>query len=128
VRRPLWTGLAVALLLCGCQYSVEQRGDPGYLIAEIEWKLGETTVADVARSLGPPDGITTWPDERLWFTYTFSQRRVSNLKLSYSGGAFFKLDSEDGFRNTLVVCFDKNDKLLYHATGKIPKDSLIVGF
>ena len=121
--------MALSVLVSGCTYSVEQSGDPTYLLREIEWKLGETTAADVAAALGPPDRISTWPDERLWFTYSFSQRRSSNVKLTYTGGvAIFKYDGGDAFQNTLVVCFDENDRLLYHATGKIPKDSLIVGF
>lgn len=129
MRRLQWIALALALLSCGCQYSIEQSGDSSYLVQEIEWKLGETTVADVAAALGPPDGISTWPDERLWFTYRFSKRRVSNLKLSYTGGvSFFKFDAAEGFKNTLVVGFDRDDKLLYHGTGRIPKDSLLVGF
>jgi hypothetical protein len=119
--------LFIALLaLAGCTYSVDQTGDDTFLRGEIEWKIGETTSADVAQALGPPDRISVWNDH-LWFVYAFNHVSTSNLELAWNSLAFFQRNARDEINRTLIVSFDERDRLLYHAMSRAPIDRALLG-
>lgn len=114
------------LLLGGCSYSVDQTGDDTFLRKDIEWKIGETSAANVAEALGPPDRISVWNDH-LWFVYSFDHVSASGLELAWNSVAFFQRNARDEIHRTLIVAFDEGDKLLYHAMSKGPVDRALLG-
>jgi len=116
VRRA---ALLVAILalpaLAGCRYGQVVKGDDQFLRAEVELVAGETTAADVAEALGPPDSMWT-EGERLWFHYAYEDAVIRVITIRYYGGKWFQSQSATAVERDLVVVFDAGDRLLYHAT------------
>lgn len=109
--------LSVLLLLGGgCTYSVQWTGDDKFLRSEIPLEVGKTTLAEVAKAYGPPDGVRVWAN-RIWFLYSFEYMATSGLKLSYYATWFTRKTVTRVDRN-LILAFDDDDKLIYHGVGK----------
>jgi outer membrane protein assembly factor BamE (lipoprotein component of BamABCDE complex) len=109
--------LLAPLLLCsGCYFLSRSSGSKTFLAhkEEVAWERGKTTTLDVAQALGAPDMIERWQNE-LWFVYRYTEDRLARLAFKMVVTVFERRE-EHQVDTRLIVAFDPEDKLLYHAT------------
>ncbi len=105
----LWAA-ALALTTPACAIRNERIGDPRVLESNSRWPLGVTTLAEVARELGPPDEIRNGPGG-LRFVYRASRSVERRFLLSYVLKLFTRETRETSAR-TVRFAFDDKGALI----------------
>lgn len=119
--------LAVALavpLLASCTVTKQWRGDERFVLVELDWTPGETTLQDVLGDVGPPDGLRRLGD-RLELRYRFEYHQSSTLLLSAYGMKVFRKRAAEDLDATLLVVVDDEDRLVYYGRTALPDTSLL---
>lgn len=118
---------ALALLAAlggGCTLTTEWRGDERFVVAEVDWTPGETTLVQVLADLGPPDRIHRVGRD-LWLSYQFRYHQSSTLLLSAYGMKVFRSRAGEDVDATLFVVLDERDRLLHYGRSELPDTSIL---